>query len=158
APYASASLNQITTGPDGNLWFTDGGTSSIGRAVLGLATTTLTLSSSPGPATFGRTVISVTGTPSSGAGRPTGNVVFATDGLAQAPVPLSVVVGQEIATFPALTLPPGAHTITATYVGDTNFAGSSTVSPLFLTVNPATPVMTVTRPGGTYTGLPFAAQ
>ncbi len=33
-PYAGSSPNAITAGPDGNLWFTDGGTNAIGVATL----------------------------------------------------------------------------------------------------------------------------
>jgi hypothetical protein len=50
----------------------------------------------------------------------TGTVTFAIDGMAQPPVMLV----NSVATFNAMTLTAGMHTITATYNGDANFTTS----------------------------------
>lgn len=80
--------------------------------------TSLTQSSSSSvsgqPVTFTATVISAAGT------LPTGTVNFAIDG--GAPTPVSLVNG--VAAFTTSSIPPGSHTITATYAGNINFGPS----------------------------------
>ncbi len=86
--------------------------------------TTLALSSSSSPATFGQTVTftaNVSAAPA-GAGTPTGMVTFQ-DGAAiigQAPLNSSGVVAVSTSG-----LAPGSHNVLATYASDTQFAASS---------------------------------
>ncbi|MFG2194198.1 Ig-like domain repeat protein [Streptomyces sp. NPDC048639] len=90
---------------------------------VGQASTTTTVASSPNPSLFGEPVtITATVNPvAPGAGTPTGNVNFVIDGGSPQPATL---VGNT-ATITDASLSVGSHTITATYVGDTNFSSSS---------------------------------
>ncbi|HEY2723697.1 MAG TPA: Ig-like domain-containing protein, partial [Pseudonocardiaceae bacterium] len=103
------------------------------------ATTVVTSSVNPSvccePVTF---TITVTEDPPSTAGPPTGTVTLSVDGVPGAPVSLS----DGTATVTDSSLTPGAHTITATYSGDTCYFGS-TSAPLTQNVNPATATVTV---------------
>src|SRR5207302_3583605 len=103
------------------------------------ATSTPTLAAAPpSPSTFGQTVAFTATVTSAVSGTHTGNVTFSIDGTPQTPpVPLMVVNGQDVATFPDATLSGGTHMISATYNGDTNFAPSTVAAPLTQTVNPA---------------------
>ena len=98
------------------------GTLASGQAV-GQSSTTTALSSSANPATFGQSM-TFTATVASGLGTfdNGGTVQFAIDG-ANFGSPVSLTSGK--ATIQASTLIVGTHTVTATYSGDTNFAGGS---------------------------------
>jgi hypothetical protein len=74
--------------------------------------------------------------PTSAAGTPTGTVTFTIDGVAEPPVPLQMVNGRDQATFSLATLTPGAHTIGATYDGDSTFATSAVPRPVTQIVLP----------------------
>jgi len=81
------------------------------------------LASSPNPSSFGQAV-SFTATVSavpSGAGTPTGMVTFQDGVTVIGQVPLSSGGGASITKS---NLPPGGHSIVATYVSDTQFAAS----------------------------------
>jgi hypothetical protein len=106
-------------------------------AIGGTATTT-TLMSSQNPSTIGQSV-TFTATVTGNGGTPTGTVTFSVDGGAGTPATLSG--GQATFTTSALTI--GAHNITATYGGDTNFAGSTTAAPLVQNVNQRSTTTTV---------------
>lgn len=98
--------------------------------------TTVTLSSSPNPSNFGQSVnfaaqVAIT----SGSGTPTGNVTFF-DGGTQLGAPVTISAS-GLANFSTSALTVGAHTITATYNGDTNDS-SSTSSDLTQTVEEPT--------------------
>jgi len=134
------------------------------------AGTSMSVSSSANPSTAGQTVtftatVRMTG---SGAGTPTGTVQFSIDGSPfGSPVALN---GSGQATSPGIsTLSPGVHTVTASYSGDSTFAGSSgsltqqvskasTTTTLTSSANPSplhgsvTFTATVTSPGGVPTG------
>ncbi len=100
------------------------------------ASTTTALSSSANPSVFGQPVtVTATVVPvAPGAGTPTGNVVFTVDGAAQ---PAAALSGGQ-ATFTTAAPPSlGAHTITATYGGDTNFSASPPSDTFSQTVNQA---------------------
>jgi hypothetical protein len=88
------------------------------------ASTSTTLSSSATTTVTGQSItfIASISVQSPGSGSPTGNVLFAIDGvvLSQFPMPLNA----GIATF-TTGLNAGTHTVSATYVGDTNFTTSS---------------------------------
>ena len=87
------------------------------------ASTTTTLSSSVNPSAFGQaTTFTATVVPNSGTFDNGGTVQFAVDGT-NFGSPVSLSNGQ--ATIQDSALAVGTHTITATYGGDTSFAGSS---------------------------------
>src|SRR5205807_2107693 len=91
-----------------------------------------------------------------GPGTITGTVTFKIDGTAQTPATLVNNSGLFTATFSTSTLIGGAHTIDATYNGDTNFAGSSATQ-LSQTVNQvAVGVVFATIPSSITAGSPFA--
>ncbi|MFP5235133.1 MAG: Ig-like domain repeat protein [Acidobacteriota bacterium] len=98
--------------------------------------TTVTLSSSPNPSVFGSSVkLSAQVAITSGSGTPTGNVTFF-DGATQLGAPV-VISTSGLASLSISSLTVGAHTITATYNGDTNDS-SSTSSAVNQTVNEGT--------------------
>ncbi|HEU5001333.1 MAG TPA: Ig-like domain repeat protein [Actinomycetota bacterium] len=99
--------------------------------VIERAPTVVTLGSTASPSVTGQTVTftatvtsTFTGTPNE---TPGGTVQFAVDGsLLGAPVPLS---GGSASSTPLGTLAVGAHTVTATYSGDTTYApGTGTLA------------------------------
>jgi hypothetical protein len=103
------------------------------------ATTTTALTSSPNPSTGGQTVtFTATVTPSGGPA-PTGTVTFKSNGTSIGSANLSSGVG----TLKYAGLPAGTLSITATYNGSTDDAGS-TSSPLSQVVNlePTTSTLT----------------
>ena len=87
-------------------------------------------------------------------GTPTGTVNF-TDGL----IPLCTatlaptIIG-DFGSCPASTAPLGTDTITATYVGDTHFAGSSGTAPLFVVKANQAPLVVTSTSG--VAGTPLA--
>jgi hypothetical protein len=92
------------------------------------ANTSTTILSSANPSGFGQSVtftttITVT---APGAGTPTGTVQFVIDGSnAGSPVRLSTTAGVTTASFSIASLGVGAHTVVASYSGDSNFASSN---------------------------------
>ncbi len=91
-----------------------------------LQTSSTTLLSSHDPSTLGQTVTftAVVSAPSY-QGTPTGTVTFTIDGHAQTPVTLGVVGDSDEAQFTTSTLSAGAHTVSASYSGDSNVSASS---------------------------------
>ena len=104
--------------------------------------TATTVSGSPNPSTVGQ-VVTFTATVTSGAGTPTGSVDFSagTTDFGTAPVN-----GSGQATMPISSLALGSHTITATYLGNTNFGASSRTTNQI--VNSPTAVATTTTVAG----------
>ena len=97
--------------------------SVIGSQPLAASQTALSSSS---PSTAGQSVTFTAVVTASGySGMPTGTVTFTIDGHAQTPVALAVVGGADEAQFTTSTLAAGSHTVSASYSGDTNVAGSS---------------------------------
>ena len=115
------------------------------------ATVTL-ISSSPNPSSANQTVTFtavVAPVAGSAAGTPTGTVTFTIAGVAQTPVPLAVVGGNDEASFTTTALATGTSMVSAAYSGDSAFAPSTSAT-LAQVVNPATPppaVVTVGRFG-----------
>ncbi|MBI0294238.1 Ig-like domain repeat protein [Streptomyces sp. PRKS01-29] len=100
------------------------GSSGSGSVTVGQATTTTTLTSSPNPSAPGQTVTftaTVTAVPPA-TGTPTGTVTFVISG---GPTLTGTLNASGQATVSTNTLTTGAHTVTATYGGDTCFAGST---------------------------------
>jgi large repetitive protein len=90
---------------------------------VGQGTTGLAISSSDNTSTFGESVtFTATVSVLTGSGNPTGTVSFVLDGGAA----VVGTVNALTATFTPPTLSAGAHTLSVTYSGDTNFVGVST--------------------------------
>lgn len=70
---------------------------------------------------------------------PTGSVTFQADGSALGP---AAIVNFQ-AAFPTSTLAPGAHALTASYPGDTNYNSASTTAPVTVTVVKAATTLNV---------------
>jgi len=66
---------------------------------------------------------------------PVGTVTFTIDGHAEPPVALHKVSGVDEASFSIDTLTAGKHTVTASYSGDSSFAGSVVIDPLIQQVS-----------------------
>lgn len=109
------------------------------------AATTTMMASNANPSVFGQ-AITLTATVTSGSpGTPTGTIAFF-DGATSLGAPQNLSSGQ--ATIPVANLSPGSHALTATYSGDSNFAGS-TSSGLTQTVtktNTTTSVLSSSNP------------
>jgi hypothetical protein len=90
--------------------------------------TTTTLIAAPNPSVVGQAVTftATVGANLPGSGTPTGTVIFR-DGAATLG---TGTLSDGSATFTTSTLAFGSHAITAVYVGDTNFLGSSTATSL----------------------------
>jgi len=96
---------------------------SLTQTVNQAGTTTM-VASSANPSTVGQSVTftATVSVNSPGAGTPTGQVTF-TDGSTQ--LGTEALNGSGTAAFTTSSLAAGDHAITATYVGDDNFSGSS---------------------------------
>jgi hypothetical protein len=117
------------------------------------ASTSTTLTSSPNPSSFGQSV-TFTATVSvvaPGGGTPTGNVDFKEGATTIGSGTLSTVGGVQQATFSTTTLTVATHNVTATYVGSTNFA-TSTSGSVAQVVNPIATTLTADPATGTYGG------
>ncbi len=118
--YPSAAVSSSTSDPD-----TSNNYASVSTTVIATDTVTA-LTSSADPASFGQAVTFTAAVVSVAGGTPTGTVTFTdTDGTVLGTATLSVVNGSDEATLATAALAVGSHTITATYGGDGNFAGSS---------------------------------
>ena len=106
------------------------------------AATTTTLTSSPNPSSLGESVtFTATVAPNTtGAGMPTGSVVFLDGTVTLGTVALT----DGVATLSITTLPAGSTGITAQYQGDTNFSGSTStaVTQVVTSANPSTTSLT----------------
>jgi hypothetical protein len=97
-------------------------TSATFTQIVSLNTTTTTLTSSANPSAWGQSVtFTATVTPGSGTGTPTGNVTFRNG----ATIVSSPALANGVATYVTSSLAPGSYSISATYGGDANNAGSS---------------------------------
>ena len=144
-PASSDGAGPITLGPDGNLWFIDLNGSVVGEVSgfavanppITTAATQTAVSSSANPSTAGQQVTFTAAVTATGyQGTPTGTVTFKIDGQAQAPVPLSVVGGADLAQFVTSTLTRGQHSVVASYSGDSSFGSSTVLTTLIQQVNP----------------------
>jgi hypothetical protein len=100
--------------------------------------TTTTVGSSLKPSTVGQMVtFTAVVSPGTANGTPVGTVTFTIDGHAEPPVALQKVKGIDEASFSIATLGVGNHTVSASYSGDSTFAGSTVTQPLVQRVNDA---------------------
>lgn len=104
--------------------------------------TATTVSSSPNPSVFGQAVAlhAVVEPVGPATGSPSGSVQFVIDGVPSG-MPVAVVEG-ETAPYSVSNLSRASHTITAVYLGDVEFAGS-TSDPITQVVNKAPTKVTV---------------
>ncbi len=115
-------------------------TSSTLNQTVDQAETTTTLSASPDPAVVGQpvTLTATVSVAAPGSGTPTGSVAFFDGGVAISGC--GAATGEPLtsltATCPVTYTAAAGHTITASYLGDSNFSGS-TSSALTQTVNQA---------------------
>jgi Bacterial Ig-like domain (group 3)/Matrixin len=114
--------NAITSGPDGNIWFSEYFPNKIGELVLQTGTTTA-VTASINPSLLNQSVtFTASVSPQVGSGTPTGTVQFVVDAV-NLGGPLTLTGGSASISTASLSL--GPHTITATYSGDSNFLGST---------------------------------
>lgn len=119
-----------------------GSTSPVDTKTVNPADTTVDLSSSANPSTFGQpvTFIATVASIAPGSGTPAGTVSFF-DGATL--IGSGTLDSSGQATLVTTVLSGGSDSITATYDGDTNYAGS-TSAPLTQTVDVATSTTTLT--------------
>ena len=113
-------MTSCSGGADGGNYAATGTTT----ANITKATSALAVASSANPANAGDNVsfTAIASAATGGGDAPTGNVVFLTNGVAMATIPLS---GGSANSGVTTTLPVGTNTITAQYAGDVNFVGST---------------------------------
>ena len=118
--------------------------SSVVKQVVNKAATSVSVTSSANPSTYGQSVTftATVAATAPGSGTPTGKVVFTNGSTTLGTVTLS---GGK-AVFKTATLGIGSHTITATYSGDGNFTASHVSRTQ--TVKAALMVDTATAPKG----------
>jgi hypothetical protein len=116
-----------------------------------LTNTTLVLTNLTNPSAWGVSVtLTATVTPSSGSAEPTGLVTFSEDGT---PLGSASLVASEFgatATFFATNLPVGLDSISAEYVGDTNFVGSTNEIMQSVELAPQSPLIFTAISSGDY--------
>lgn len=100
------------------------------------AASAMTVAASPNPVSVGSPVdlSALVTSPTAGADL-SGTVQFFANGALLGTA--NVIPGSGSAVLPAVLLPVGTHSITATFSGNTGTAGSTTLAPVTLTVNPA---------------------
>jgi YVTN family beta-propeller protein len=111
------------------------GTEAALTETVNQAASSTALKSSPNPATLGQSVTFTATVSSSTTGTPTGMVQFF-DGSVQIGTGTLNASGQ--AAFNTSSLTVGVHSITANYLGDTNFTGSTSLTAVSETVQAAT--------------------
>jgi hypothetical protein len=129
----TAGPHTITVSYDGDDNFA-ASSGSTPQTVTPAQTTTL-VTTSPSPSAEDQTVTitaSVTAQ-APGSGAPTGTVTFTSDGDPIGAATLAPTGGGTTATLAISTLPPGSHSIVATYAGDANYV-TSTSDPVSQTV------------------------
>jgi Bacterial Ig-like domain (group 3) len=109
-----------------------GSTSAAVSQTVSKASSSLTLTSSPNPSTFGQSVTLTANVSGQFSGVATGTVTFSNGSSSLG----SVSVSSNLATLATTDLPVGTDSITAAYSGDSNFTGS-TSSTLSQVVNAA---------------------
>jgi hypothetical protein len=131
-----------------------GGSTSAVLSQDVLAGSTVTVASSLNPSTYGTSVTFTAAVTSAGTIAPTGSVSFLDGGKQIGTGPLTGTAATGTATFATVNLAAGAHTITASYAGDSN-VGPGTSTAITQTVNPVQTTTTLTAaPATGLAGLP----
>ncbi len=147
-PTGADSITVVYAG-DGNY---AGSTSPAISVTVQQASTTTSVAVTPNPSGLGQTAtLTATVVPvSPGAGSPTGQVQFfsGTTSLGMS------AVTSGVATFPTTALTFGANSITATYLGDSNFSASPPSPAVTATVNQASVTTLTAAPTTAITGQP----
>ncbi len=133
--------NSITAQYSGDSNFTSSTSPPVSVPVTTISTTTV-LSFTPTSPTYGTSVaFTATITPAStGAEQPSGNVDFYNGSTLLG----SVAISDNVADFSTSLLPVGSNSITATYVGDTNYATSTSTPATVVAVAQGTTTTAVT--------------
>ena len=138
----------VYTNTDGNY---AGSTGDLtGGQTVSQALTSTTVTADANPSVFSQSVtFTATVTVDSSGGQPVtdpmGTVIFSVGGDPIGEGTLTVVDGQDQATFATRTLTTGSHVIWANYTGDgANFGASPNSAPIIQVVNPAMTTTTVT--------------
>ena len=137
----SDAITAAYTSGDGN--FSASPVSASVTQVVNMAETSTAVASAQNPSVSGQPVtftatVGVVGPGSTAVASPTGTVTFYDSGTPIGTGMLSVVSGQDEATFTTSTLSTASHSITAAYTsGDGNFNASSPSSTISQTVNEA---------------------
>jgi hypothetical protein len=111
---------------------------------VSLTPTTTSLDVPATPVLLGQTADLMAIVRAASGGTPTRTVTFTVDGVAQTPVPLSVVGGQDEAILPESSLGVGSHTVQAAYSGDSAFLPSTSPQTSFQVVAPSAVPTTMT--------------
>ena len=142
----SAGSHPITAVYNGDTNFAASPASNTVTQTVNKAATTVTvaLTTGPNPSVFGQAVtftatVAVT---SPGAGTPTGSVAFKDGGTNIATCATQAVTGTT-ATCTVSSLAVATHSITATYIGDTNFSPSPASAAISQVVNKADTAVTL---------------
>ncbi len=145
-------ITVLFTDSDGNYSNSDN-TGSPLEQVVDIATTTTVNSSAENPSTYGEAVDfgAQVSSNSPGAGTPTGDVDFTSDGVSIPGCSANVLNNLGDAGCGTATLGAGSHVIVATYVSDGNYAASNSVD-LDQTVTMADPVISLQAGPNTVTG------
>jgi len=136
----SLGAHSITANYGGDVVFAASTSAILTQTVSNVTTTTTALASSLNPAAAGQAVTFTAMVTPNGSGTPTGSVTFK-DGSATLG---SSNLSSGKASYTTSTLSAGTHSITAAYVGDSNFSGSTSG------------VLTQTVTSGSSTGLTVA--
>ncbi len=157
---APAGDSEITSGPDGGIWFTDSKNGAIGHVTTTVATQT-TLSVAPTTPiasqtiTFTATVTRTSGWPIT----PEGDMLFWVDNVLKENMPLGANAQAVLTT----ALSAGTHTVVATYNSATGF-DSSTVTQTVVVTTPTqtslsvTPTVPITEQPTTFTATVIPAS
>lgn len=114
-------------------------TSTASSLTVNKGSTTTSLSGSPNPSVFGQAVVfSATVTGPTGTGTPTGSMTFSDGAIAIG----TATLNQGKATLSVNSLTVGAHSISASYAGDSTFANSTSAA-LSQTVNKSSTTTTL---------------
>ncbi|HEX3794495.1 MAG TPA: Ig-like domain-containing protein [Acidimicrobiales bacterium] len=129
--------------------------------IVNPASTATTLVAAPSPVVFGQPVtLTATVTPTgAGAGLPTGTVDFYDGTTLLGAAPVQVVGGTEQASLPGLALTVGSHSFSAVYLGEFDYAGStsSTVSEGVSLIGTSTAVVSSLNPSTFGASVTFTA-
>ena len=141
--YDGSSIQRLNTGVNGYSCIENNGPQYIAVAASNLVSKTKLASSPSGTVSAGQSVtLTAKVSGQSGSPVPTGNVTFF---VGSTKLGTSQLNGNGAAVLTVNTLPRGVDTITANYLGDSNYTGSSaTLQITTADPQPATPTVTVT--------------